>query len=135
MPDRNMTQRTKGLEEYEQAVRANRQLAVALQTQGLNEVAARFAYHAQLCQKYILFLQLMQRLKQQVTIPWIAALLFVQKPQGKRAEQRIAEILLMLGPLLLGSGLLLSSHPPAHSLLLSSDTRGANTFLLLATIF
>jgi uncharacterized protein YjbI with pentapeptide repeats len=33
--------------DYRQAVRANRQLAVALQTQGLNEIANRFAYRAQ----------------------------------------------------------------------------------------
>jgi hypothetical protein len=48
------------LEEYEKAVRANSQLAVALQEQGLNEVAARFAYHAQFLQKSVLFLQLTQ---------------------------------------------------------------------------
>lgn len=35
------------LDQYERAVRANRQLAVALQDQGLNEDAARFAYRAQ----------------------------------------------------------------------------------------
>jgi hypothetical protein len=42
---------------YERAVRANRQLAVALQTQGLNELAARFAYRAQKCQRIVLRLQ------------------------------------------------------------------------------
>jgi len=42
------------LEEYEVAVRANRQLAVALQAQGLNEVAARFAYRAQNLQRVVL---------------------------------------------------------------------------------
>ncbi len=36
--------KTTRLAEYEQAVRANRQLAVALQSQGLNEDATRFAY-------------------------------------------------------------------------------------------
>src|SRR6266853_1687136 len=35
------------LEEYRTAVRANRQLAVALQGEGLNEEAARYAYRAQ----------------------------------------------------------------------------------------
>lgn len=39
------------IHEYREAVRANRQLAVALQDQGLNEEAARFAYRAQLLQK------------------------------------------------------------------------------------
>ena len=41
------------IEEYERAVRANRQLAVALQSQGLNEDAGRFAYRAQLMQRVL----------------------------------------------------------------------------------
>lgn len=43
--------------DYENAVRANRQLAVALQVQGLNEDAARFAYRAQKLQRTVLRLQ------------------------------------------------------------------------------
>ena len=43
--------------EYEVAVRANRQIAVALQAQGLNEDAARFAYRAQVLQRKVLWLQ------------------------------------------------------------------------------
>lgn len=42
------------LEEWETAVRANRQLAVVLQAQGLNEVAAQFAYRAQVLQRRVL---------------------------------------------------------------------------------
>lgn len=42
------------LEEYEAAVRANRQLAVALRAQGLDEEAARFAYRGQLLQRIVL---------------------------------------------------------------------------------
>jgi len=42
------------LEEYRTAVRANRQLAVALQEQGLNEEAAFFAYRAQRLQRVVL---------------------------------------------------------------------------------
>ena len=42
------------LEEYRTAVRANRQLAVALQAEGLNEEAARFAYRAQRLQRVVL---------------------------------------------------------------------------------
>jgi uncharacterized protein YjbI with pentapeptide repeats len=42
------------LEEYEVAVRATRQLAVALRAQGLDEDAARFAYRAQLLQRIVL---------------------------------------------------------------------------------
>ncbi len=40
--------------EYQEAVRANRQLAVALQAQGLSEEAARFAYRAQHLQRIVL---------------------------------------------------------------------------------
>ncbi len=42
------------LEEYEEAVRATRQLAVALRSQGLDEEAARFAYRAQVLQRIVL---------------------------------------------------------------------------------
>jgi uncharacterized protein YjbI with pentapeptide repeats len=42
------------LMKFQQAVRANRQLTVALQTQGLNENAAYFAYRAQKLQRIVL---------------------------------------------------------------------------------
>jgi uncharacterized protein YjbI with pentapeptide repeats len=42
------------LEEYEAAMRANRQLAVALRSQGLDEEAARFAYRAQILGRVVL---------------------------------------------------------------------------------
>ena len=42
---------------YRRAVRANRQLAIALQAQGLNEFAARFAYRAQLMQRKVIWYQ------------------------------------------------------------------------------
>ena len=42
------------LAEYEWAVRANRQLAVVLQGQGLNEISAYFAYRAQVLQREVL---------------------------------------------------------------------------------
>jgi uncharacterized protein YjbI with pentapeptide repeats len=45
------------LNEYEAAVRANRQLAIALQAQGMNEQAARFAYRAQQLQRKVFWLQ------------------------------------------------------------------------------
>src|SRR5215469_8252348 len=41
------------LNEYETAVRANRQLATVLAAQGLNEEAAHFAYHAQKLQRVV----------------------------------------------------------------------------------
>ncbi|MGZ3642577.1 MAG: pentapeptide repeat-containing protein [Ktedonobacteraceae bacterium] len=45
---------TTRLEEYRTAVRANRQLAVALRGEGLNEEAARYAYRAQRLQRVVL---------------------------------------------------------------------------------
>jgi uncharacterized protein YjbI with pentapeptide repeats len=49
------------LGEYQAAVRANRQLAIALRNQGLNEDAIRFAYRAQVLQKRVLWFQMLQR--------------------------------------------------------------------------
>jgi uncharacterized protein YjbI with pentapeptide repeats len=46
--------RAERLADLERAVRANRQLAVALQAQGLNEDAGRFAYRAQVLQARVL---------------------------------------------------------------------------------
>jgi uncharacterized protein YjbI with pentapeptide repeats len=46
------------LEEYQQATRANRQLAVALLGQGLNEDAVRFAYRANALQRKVFWYQL-----------------------------------------------------------------------------
>lgn len=47
------------LEGYRVAIQANRQLAVTLQSQGLNEDAARFAYRAQILQKDAFWDQMM----------------------------------------------------------------------------
>ena len=45
------------LKGYQAAVRANRQLAIALQNQGLDEAAARFAYRAKILQRKVLWKQ------------------------------------------------------------------------------
>jgi len=45
------------IKEFDEAVRANRQLAVALQAQGLNEDAARFVYRSQVLQRKVFALQ------------------------------------------------------------------------------
>jgi len=45
------------LQEHQTAVRANRQLGMALQAQGLNEDAARFAYRAQVLQRKVFWQQ------------------------------------------------------------------------------
>ncbi len=52
-PDARPKNNSEKLRDYEKAVRANRQLAVALQEQGLNEDAARFAYRAQKLQRTV----------------------------------------------------------------------------------
>ncbi len=49
------------INEYQAAVRANRQLAVALQSQGVNEGALRFAYRAQALQKSVLWFMMKQK--------------------------------------------------------------------------
>jgi uncharacterized protein YjbI with pentapeptide repeats len=48
------------LSDYFAAVRANRQLSIVLRDQGLNEDAARFAYRAQVLQKTVFRLQMVQ---------------------------------------------------------------------------
>lgn len=53
-PDGRKKDRTLRIKEYEAAVRANRQLAVALQGQGMNEEAAAFAYRAQALRRQVL---------------------------------------------------------------------------------
>ena len=52
--DERKARQQHNLRHYRRAVRANRQLSVALQAQGLNEVAARFAYRAQKLQRAVL---------------------------------------------------------------------------------
>jgi len=51
LQDREKKDKSRVFTKYQAAVRANRQLAIALQAQGLNEVAARFAYRAQKLQR------------------------------------------------------------------------------------
>src|SRR5258708_8791302 len=53
-PDGKKKEKAERLSEYQAAVRVNRQLAVALQSQGLSEEAARFAYRAQRLQRIVL---------------------------------------------------------------------------------
>jgi uncharacterized protein YjbI with pentapeptide repeats len=57
---------------FETAIRANRQLAVALQAQGLNEDAARFAYRAQILRRKVLW---KERAFGQWLFSWLLALL------------------------------------------------------------
>jgi len=51
--DEHLAHQTKAVADYGAAVRANRQLAVVLRDQGLNEEADRFAYRAQVLQREV----------------------------------------------------------------------------------
>ena len=53
LQDRAKQDKSRVLTRFRAAVRANRQLAIALQAQGLNEEAARFAYRAQKLQREV----------------------------------------------------------------------------------
>lgn len=99
--------RTRRIKECEQAVRANRQLSIALQSQGLNEVATRFAYRAQVLQRYILRLQLfqsrvefMQRLRTLATwfFSWFLSLL---AGYGYKPGRSFLAYLLVIGAFLM----------------------------------
>jgi uncharacterized protein YjbI with pentapeptide repeats len=65
------------LDEYERATRANRQLAIVLQAQGLDEIAAGFAYQARVLQKRVFWLQIFQsRVKLRFRVQVSGAYLF-----------------------------------------------------------
>src|SRR6266566_5361681 len=53
--DAEIKDKTRRLDEYERAIRANRQLAIVLQSQGLSDVAAHFIYRAQILQRWVLW--------------------------------------------------------------------------------
>ncbi len=60
-PDGRRFTREQRLIRYEEAVRANAQLAIALTQSGLNEAAAPFAYRAQVLQRQLLWRQIIWR--------------------------------------------------------------------------
>jgi hypothetical protein len=94
------------LSSYQAAVRANRQLAVALQAQGLNEEASRFAYDAQVLQQHVLWRQRK-----------VGAYLFSRFLNGlagygyKPMRSLIAYLLLVIGFAAAYYGLGLAVHP------------------------
>ncbi len=94
---------TSTLRSYEQAVRGYRQLSVALQAQGLNEEAARFAYRAQVLQKAVLWFQIIQpaiRIRQRLRSFWswlISWFLFLLAGYGYRAERSFLAYLFVIG--------------------------------------
>ncbi len=102
MRDGRMKDKVRILEEYEVAVRTNRQLAVALQAQGLNEVAARFACRAQVLQKSVLFFQMTQsgvtlRQRMQTLGAWLFSwFLFLLAGYGFRPGRSIMAYLIII---------------------------------------
>lgn len=104
MRDAQIKDRGEWLWQYDRAVRANRQLAVALQSQGLNEDAARFAYRAQVLQKRVFWLQMLQpkaklRQRGQQLGAWLFSwFLFLLAGYGYRPGRSfLAYILVILG--------------------------------------
>ncbi len=91
------------LRDYHTAVRANRQLAVALQVQGLNEEAARFVYRGQVLQKSILRFQMTQQgvtLRQRIQTfgAWLFSWsLFLLAGYGYRVWRSFATYILVIG--------------------------------------
>jgi len=90
------------LKEYEQAVRANRQLGTVLQGQGLNEEAARFAYRAQVLQKTVFRIQSLQsgialRKRMQSLGAWLFSwFLFLIAGYGYRPSRSFLAYLLVI---------------------------------------
>jgi uncharacterized protein YjbI with pentapeptide repeats len=69
---------------YETAIRANRQLATTLQNQGLNEKASYFAYRAQVNQRHLLKLQVINGLKEMPLLRFL-----VYKPKKLANELKL----------------------------------------------
>src|SRR6266480_4929340 len=67
--------RTEQISQYQIAVRANRQLAVSMQAQGMSDEASHFGYRAQKCKQRLLLLQLLQQLAEEPKLSWV-----VRKP-------------------------------------------------------
>lgn len=90
------------LKDYERAVRANRQLAVTLQGQGLNENAVRFAYRAQVLQKTAFRLQMVQlgisfRRRMQLLGAWLFSwFLFLIAGYGYKPSRSFLAYLLVI---------------------------------------
>lgn len=58
---------------YQTALRATRQLAVALQKQGISDSASRYGYRAQTIQRHILLLQLLHHLTKHPMLSWLVS--------------------------------------------------------------
>jgi uncharacterized protein YjbI with pentapeptide repeats len=103
MRDAKLKSRTIHFEEFERAVRANRQLAIALQAQGLNEQATHFAYRAQALQKSVLWYQILRhgvKLRERVQVLGAFLLswfLFLLAGYGYKPQRSFLAYLLVIG--------------------------------------
>jgi len=79
------------LNEYERAVRANRQLATALSAQGLNEDAAHFAYRAQKLHRIVL------RRRKKIGQYLFSGFLYMLAGYGYRPGRSVIAYLLVIG--------------------------------------
>ncbi len=110
------------LRQYETAVRAYRQLAVALQNQGLNEDAARFAYRAQVLQRRVFWFETIQggvKLSQrgQALGAWLFSwFLFLISGYGYRLWRSFLAYVLVIIGFTMGYYLLGASFKPSLSL-------------------
>lgn len=96
---------------YHEAVRANRQLAVVLQNQGLNEEAVRFAYRAQILQRKTLW-------KQRNFGKWLfSALLALLAGYGYRMGRILVAYLLVVSVCAVAYFVIGIYHPPHLTLL------------------
>jgi Pentapeptide repeats (8 copies) len=100
------------IEEHQTAIKANRQLAVALQSQGFSEDAAFFAYRSQIMQSRLLRFQVLQRLES-ILSPWILRL-WLSRP-GKFASSRWWVLVISLVVLLFSSQLVVVIQSPNAS--------------------
>jgi uncharacterized protein YjbI with pentapeptide repeats len=97
------------------AVRANRQLAVALQEQGLNEDAARYAYRAQNLQRHVISWQVRSGRIEKAG-PWLFSwLLYLLGGYGYRMWRILAAYALVVGVAAM-SYYLLGQHGTPHML-------------------
>ena len=91
------------LHDYEIAVRANRQLSIELQSQGLNEEAMRFAYHAQVLQKMAFHLRIFQpgtKQRQRIRSCWswiFSWVLYLLAGYGYKPERTLLAYLFVIG--------------------------------------
>jgi hypothetical protein len=117
------------LKEYEQADRANRQLAIELQAQGLSEAAAHFAYRAQRCRQRLLLFQLLQYIAE---VPILNHL--IRKPQQTPENLNLLAASIMLIVFAFGFWFFQNLNPQLAQMTFGSSSLPVFMVLLLVTI-